>query len=239
MAVAVVTNSFEGGTSGTTVTTGNSGGASGNAFDLVTIGSGATNAYDNTQAAHGGLSCKIATGASAVSSYNRWSTSLSVTNQYWIRMYLFFTAIPTTLTRIMGFATSGGSPCATIAILASTGKVEILNASGSAIITTANAIPTNAWFRIEAMLIGSATVGQMQLKTFTTSADALTPNELLTSTALQNTGGTPGLFSFGQVTNVASIGPFWMDDLGVSTYGYLGPVGAPTTPNGGGFMTFF
>ena len=61
---AQLTNTFEGGTSGTTITqsvNGNSGGASGNFFDTVSIGGGATDAADNTHAAHGTLSAKIAT----------------------------------------------------------------------------------------------------------------------------------------------------------------------------------
>jgi hypothetical protein len=236
--MTVLVNNFEGGTSGTTLTLGNSGGASGNAFDVITIGSGATNAFDNTQAAHGTLAVKIATGASAVSSYNRWSTSIGTVTQAWVRMYLYFTAVPTAITRVMGYATSGGTTCGIIAI-GTTGKIQFFNSSGSAIITTANTIPTNAWFRVEAFLLGSATVGQMQLKTFTTSMDSTTPNELLTSTATQNTAGAPGLFSFGQISNTASVGPFWMDEIGISTTGYLGPFGTPTSVNMAAFADFF
>jgi len=236
--MTVLLNSFEGGTSGTSVSTANSGGASGNAFDVVTIGSGDTNAYDNTQAAHGTLSCKIATGATAAAAYDRWSTSIGTVSQVWFRMYLYFTAIPTAITRVMGYATTAGTTCGIVAVNTS-GKVSFFNAGGSAIITTANTIPLNSWFRVEGFLIGSATAGQMQLKTFISGMDSQTASELLTSTAVQNTTGAPGLYSFGQISNTASVGPFWMDDIGLSTTGYLGPYGTPTTNTGGAFMSFF
>lgn len=237
--MTVLTNSFEGGTNGTTLTTANSGGASGNAFDAVTnTGTNAVDIFDNTVAAHGTLSCKVATGTSSVQSLNRWSTSMGTVTQVWFRMYLYFTAFPTAVTRVMGYATSGGTTCGIVGVAATTGKVNFFNASGSAIITTANAVPLNAWCRVEGFLIGSATVGQMQLKLFTTP-DSQTPTEMLTSTAAQNTTGAPGLYSFGIISNAANLGPFWMDDIGISSTGYLGPAGTPTGPNGGGFMSYF
>ncbi len=241
--MTVLTNSFEGGTNGVQLTGGsggNSGGASGNFFDTVTnTGTNAVDVFDNTHAAHGTLSCKVSTGTSAVQSLNRWSTSMGAVNQVWFRTYLYFTAIPAALFRFVGFANSSGSnTCATVAI-SPTGKVEYFNATGSAVIITANTIPLNAWFRVEGLLIGSATAGQMQLKTFTTSMDGQTPDEILTSTAVQNTFGAPGLYSFGQVSNQANVAAFWMDDIGISNTGWLGPYGTPTTPNGGGLMSFF
>ena len=50
--MTTLTNSFEGGTSGTGITAGASGGASGNAFGSVTTGAGATVNWDNSQYAH-------------------------------------------------------------------------------------------------------------------------------------------------------------------------------------------
>ncbi len=241
--MTVLTNSFEGGTNGAALTplvSGNTGGASGNFFDAITAtaASGAVDVFDNTHVAHGTMACKIATGINSVQSLNRWSTSIGAVPQVWFRTYLYFTAIPSALFRFIGFANSSGSnTCATVAI-SPTGKVEFFNATGSAVITTANAIPLNAWFRVEGLLIGSATVGQMQLKTFTTAMDGQVPDEMLTSTAVQNTFGPPGLYSFGQVSNQANVAPFWMDDIGLSTTGYLGPYGTPTNTTGSGFISF-
>lgn len=236
--MTVLVNNFEGGTTGTTITTANSGGSSGNAFDVVTnSGTGAVDIYDTTLAAHGSVSCKVSTGTSAVQSLNRWSTSIGTVPQAWFRMYVYFTAFPAAVTRIMGYATTVGTTCGTIGI-GTNGKVQFFNAGGSAVITTANTVPLNAWCRIEGLLIGSATAGQMQLKFFT-SMDAQVPAELLTSTATQNTTGSPGLFSFGVISNVANVAPFWMDAIGISTTGYLGPAGTPTTTKQSGFMDFF
>lgn len=237
--MAVVTNSFEGGTNGTLLTTANTGGTSGNAFDVVNnTGSGAVDNFDNTHTAHGTMAIKVATGVTGVQACTRWTTSVGTVSQAWFRAYLYFTAIPTAITRFMGYANSSGSNTCGIVAVNTSGKIQFFNASGSSIITTTNVIPLNAWFRVEGMLIGSATVGQLQLKTFTTSMDGVVPDELLTSTATQNTFGSPGMFSFGQVASTASVGPFWMDDVGISTLGYLGPYGSPTSPNAGAFMTF-
>jgi hypothetical protein len=79
--VTLLTNNFEGGSNGSTITTGNSGGASGNAWDTITIGTSAVDVYDNSQAAHGSLSCKLSTAATSVSVYNAWTTSMGTLTQ--------------------------------------------------------------------------------------------------------------------------------------------------------------
>jgi hypothetical protein len=218
--VTTLTNNFEGGSSGTTITTGNSGGTSGNAFDVVQIGASATDAYDNTRAAHGSLSCKIATPAGATTSYNSWTTSMGSQSQVWFRLYLYFTANPPANHRVLQLL-SGGSAAAGV-IVASNGKLLVVNAAGSSVTTSTATIPLNAWFRIEGFVIGSATVGQTELKLFT-SADSTTPAETDSSAATQNTTGTLDTYRFGVAVSVASVGPFWMDDIGLSAAGYIGP----------------
>src|SRR5258707_3093639 len=98
--MTLLVNSFEGGTSGSAVSTANSGGASGNAFDSVTIGTGATVAYDNAHAAHGSLALQIATAGTSAAANAQWSTSMGSQGTIWFRLYAYFTANPGVTTRL-------------------------------------------------------------------------------------------------------------------------------------------
>ena len=228
----ILVNTFEGGTSGTTLTqgvAGNTGSTSGNYFDTVTIGGGATDAFDNTHAAHGTLSCKIATAGSAAV-YNTWSASLTNTGipQVWVRMYLYFTANPSNTHRVFS-ATAGSSVAAALQVTTS-GTLRWTDAAASTIFTTTTAIPLNSWFRVEGFVTGSAGAGQVSLSLYTTP-DSVVPAEAFTSAATQNTAGLVTDVRYGVSAAVASVGPFWMDDIGLSTTGPLGP--ALAFPAGG------
>jgi hypothetical protein len=238
-ATAQLTNTFEGGTSGNALTqgvSGNSGGTSGNFFDTVTIGGGATDAFDNTHAAHGSLSCKIATGSSAAV-YNTWSVSLTNTGvqQAWFRLYLYFTANPANQHRVLA-ATASGSVAAALSVTTA-GKLLWTDAGGSAIYTSATAIPLNSWFRIEGFVTGSGEgAGQVSLSLYTTP-DSVAPVEAYTSPATQNTAGLITDVRYGVSAAAASVGPYWMDDIGVSTLGALGPSLVPGAGGGSGGQT--
>lgn len=219
-----VANGFEGGTSGTTITQGsggNSGGASGGHFDVVGIGTGAALTFDSTHAAHGSLAAKMATGSPAANSYLEWSTSLSgsAITQAWFRVYCYFTAFTGTV-RIVR-ALNGSSFIAAVAINSS-GKVLTQDTSGTTRTTSTLTLPVNQWFRLEGFFTGSATAGQVEVKIFTTSADATSPDETDTTAATLNTTGTFTGITFGNPSSVASY-TFWLDDLGASVAAYLGP----------------
>lgn len=235
--MTTLTNSFEGGTSGTTVTTGNSGGASGNAFNAVTVGTGATVAFDNAHAAHGLLSLKVATGASTAQAFTSWTTSLGTQVQVWFRLYLFVTASPAVNTRLWA-AFQGATTCGAIR-LNTNRTVTFTNAAGAAItgMVSASVLPTNTWVRLEGFLTGSNTTGQVELKYFAT-ADSPTATETLTSAATQALTGNPNTYDFGfSASAAANIGPYWLDDIGMSSTGYIGPVVTPST--GGALMSVF
>jgi hypothetical protein len=229
-------NSFEGGTSGTALTTGNTGGASGNAFDTVTIGTAATLAFDSTRAAHGTLSCKCATGASSVTALAQWGTSLGAgQSQVWWRMYCYFTALPSTTDRLWAAysTTSGTSQCGGMYVNTS-GTFQLVDDSNTTQLTTSSVMPLNAWFRLEGYLIGS-TSGSAQFKLFD-SMDSTTATE--TETVSLNSRGTIGSWQFGATAAKVNAPTYWMDDIGISTAGYLGPV--VTSPaNPGAFLGFF
>lgn len=215
-------NSFEGGTSGTTISTGNSGGASGSAFDVVTIGGTSAVAYSNAQAAHGALSGKftVASGVSNISSI-AWSTSMGTQTQIWYRMYLYFTSAPASFG--LWRALQGASLCAGI-VLVTDGTIQGRSSSNATVFTTASSYPLNQWFRLEGFVTGSASVGQMQLKLFG-SPNGTIPTETQTTAANLNTLGSPNTYQYGVLTSDAAT--FWMDDLGLSSAGYIGPVKTP------------
>jgi hypothetical protein len=219
--VTQVISSFEGGTPGVSVTTGNSGGASGSAFDVVQAGAGAVNAYDAAQAAHGSVSCKISTGGTAASAYNSWTTSAGSLAQAWFRAYFFMTANPAVQHRLVNFL-AGASQVGNV-LLKANGALIFTNSAGGTVLTSAAVIPLNAWWRLEGFVTGSAAAGQWEFRLFTSAPDGVTPDETQTSAASQPMTGPPDTYRFGVGANIANAGPFWMDDIGVSPAGYLGP----------------
>jgi hypothetical protein len=215
-------NNAEGGSNTTTVTTANSGGSSGSAFDVVTIGSGAALTFDNAHAAHGALSYKFVASSSG-SVVSAWTTSLtgSSVTQVWFRTYVYITANPVIALKLVE-AMSSTTQRASVSV-GTTGKITLQNAAGTTLLTSTTTVPLNQWFRIEGFFIGSATVGQIECKIFTTSANAVSPDETLTTTAVQNNGGTINRLQFGNPTSGVSY-THWMDEVGASDTAYLGPV---------------
>ena len=226
-------NTFEGGSNGVTLTAGaggNTAGVSGSYFDVINIGAGGTLAFDNTHSAHGSLSCQVATAGSAAV-YAQWAFAAPTSQSrsfspgpllFW-RMYLYFTANPTNNHHIwQSTAAAGTSPCS--ANITTAGKVTIANQSNGTIITSASTIPLNAWFRLEGMVYHHSTQGQVAFRIYTTP-DSTTPSEELWSTATNNTyqAGGPLNVRFGVGGAVASVGPYWMDDIALSDTTWCGP----------------
>lgn len=228
--MTTLTNSFEGGTSGTTVSAANSGGASGNAFDFVTAGSGATLAFDATEAAHGLLSCKVATVAAATS-FTQWATSgqLPSTATLYVRGYFYFTGNPAGTIRLVN-ATGAGGSVGTISLTAAGKLLLTYGSGGTTFVTFTATVPLSAWFRVEGFFTASATAGQVSGSLFT--GDSVTATETHTSAANLDTSATNATtLSYANSSSIGSVGPYWMDDVAVST---TGPVGPWTASGGGG-----
>lgn len=222
--MATVLWSAEGGTNGTGITTGNSGGASGDSFESVSLGSGATATYDNTQA-RGTLAAKLATGGSAADCSLNYATKIGAQTQAWFRAYLYVPSNPGTSHRLIDAWDSGSGQLCFAVYLTTAGKLMSVNTGGSTIQTSTASVPLNAWFRVEVMVIGSATVGQVEIKLFN-SPDGGTATETLTSAANQNTRGSMNNYRFGAAGDpLPASRTLWFDNLGISTTGYLGPAG--------------
>lgn len=234
----LLTNSFEAVTpSGTTVTAANSGGGSDSTFDVVQAPpAGGTLASDSTHAAHGSLGCKVATGATSGNTYVSWTTSLDTGSlTVWWRMYLYFTANPGANVRVKALLNSGNLVCGCII---STSGLVITNfaSAGTTATTSTAAIPLNQWFRLEGKDIVSTSVGQTEVKLFS-SMDSTSPTETDTSAATQNNGSAFSALRMGATTSAANVTAFWMDDVGYSDTAYIGPVATAYT--GGVIPAFF
>jgi hypothetical protein len=220
----------EGGSNATGITIGNSGGASGTAFNAVTLGSGATAVYDNAQA-RGTLAAKLATGGTAADCALEYSTPIGTQSQAWFRGYFYIPSNPATSHRLIDAYDSATTLCFAVYLLTD-GRLQTANTVGGTIQTMTGTVPLNTWFRIECMAIGSATVGQVEVMRFD-SADSATPTETITSAATQNTRGTFNSYRFGAAGDpLPASRTIWVDDIGVSTTGYLGPaVSVPVVGN--------
>lgn len=224
--MTLLINGFESGSSGTAITTGNSGGSGTNAFDaVVTMYSGGAANYSNAEAAHGSLSGLLLSGGSG-NAWVSWSTSLTATglSEVWWRCYYYFPSLPGTTAYLHVAEYSGGSSGAgTHLRLSSTGIIQGFNISGSSVLTFTNAVTAGSWFRMEGYYIGSATAGQVQAELYL-SMDSATPTETQTSGAAINTGGLITALDFGLVNWSGGSPQFYIDDVGASTTGYIGPV---------------
>jgi hypothetical protein len=235
VAPVYLTNSFEygGGNSGAVaITTGNSGGGSDSAFNIVTTGSGATTAYSETQAAHGSWSGEFVTPATDTNTIVEWSASLtgsSITTVYF-RAYMWFASLSSTVRVIEVF--SGASLCAAVGVQG-TGNIAVFNAAGSNAGTSSGTVSAGAWFRLEGKVTASTTAGSITVSAYTsddstTAAFTLSESSLVLAAAITN-------IRFGNPTSVASA-TFYLDDVGASDSGYLGPASYPVTMAGAGSM---
>jgi hypothetical protein len=213
----IANNTFEGGTSGTTISTANSGGLSGDAWDLVTIGASATATYDSARSAHGNDSGSFTTPAGAVTTFTEWNTRVGTQTEIWGRVYYFDDVNNVNARPIRVF---NGAGLAGAIDIDTSGHVFLANAAATVVATGTIAVPAGRWFRIEFHMIAGATTGTIESKLFT-SADGTIPDETLTATNTNmNTQFTK--YDFGMTVAVANMS-FWIDDILIDTTGWPGP----------------
>jgi hypothetical protein len=221
-------NTAEGGTNGTTVSTGNSGGTSGTAWDLVSIPTG-TLTYSNTQAQQGTLSHKfVTTTATTAEAIVRWGDALNLTAAS-LRFYVFLPGTnPTVATTLAQFSTNNSGTIAgsAKAVLATTGKLAIQDAAGTSLFNSTNVLPTNTWVRIELFVSPGTTTSNGTIGGgYATGTGALT--EQFTSTATVNAGVGPiGRAQFGKNSGTWSTQTFYMDDMALGNTGTFIGTGA-------------
>ena len=219
-------NSFEGGTDGVTISTSNSGGLSGVPFDAVT---GALPVFTNVQAHRSLLGMRIVDAAAV--QHVDWTGMGSITTSVWFRFYVWMAALPTGASLyVIKFLNQAGGTCAWLRINTS-GQIIMSNAADTGAFTGSVAINTNGWTRIEARVLPSTTVGELQFwmykdpDSFTVSDTALATSQVLAANM--------GQVQWGVVGTPIPTTPFtfYLDDLGVSSTGPVGPVAAaPSAP---------
>lgn len=226
-------NTLEGGSDGTTITTGNSGGASGNAFDAVGISATHTLTYENSPVMSQALCAVNTPGGTSGTAYVQWAPAsvgtigpTVYTRCYWRNIGSFLSnsnrfqymegAASTSHRCDLQVGGTGGSP----------GRFTWVNAAGTSGTLSTNTLSVDTTYRFECLWTLSTTVGQVVINCYL--GDSTTPLETLTSPATQNFGGTTmDTISWGNVaTSVTSStqAPAGYDGLAIGTTGYFGPV---------------
>lgn len=222
-----LSNTFEGGSAGTTLTTANTGGASGDAFQSIVL----TPTF-SASPARGTLSMQIAQVVYS-ESFVRWDGAGSLTTNVYARAYLWIPANPTVNQRVIHFITSGAAISAAIRI-STTGVVIGLNAVGGAItgLTGSTVVAKNQWIRLEARCKSSTTVGELEWRLFNTDPDATSPTETLTSGSTEVLGADTDRLYVGTIGSSGTANQTWnFDDLAFASAGWIGPSGASLSDN--------
>ena len=108
--------------------------------------------------------------------------------------------------------------------LSTTGKVEAVDTSGGQIVITTTSVALSQWIRVEARIVGSATVGSVELRLYN-SADSLYPTEVRKSAATFNTSGAFNEYRFGAAGDpLPANRTIWLDDMALSTVDWLDAV---------------
>lgn len=221
------TNSFEGGSNGVTITTGNSGGSSGDAFDNApTPGTGATLTYSTAQAAHGSVSMSTSSGGTSSTAYAGYT--LGTTSTDTCRMYCRFTSLPSAQQVILRYLSSGSQ--AMRVNVTTAGLVEVRNAANSVVGTTTSGISAGSWFRLELMSTWSTTVGAITLRLYL-SPDGTSISDSLTLSSLVLTASANEI-RFGLGAALANAVQVWYDDLAIEGATWHGPAVRSITPTG-------
>lgn len=167
----------------------------------------------------GGYSCKMTYGSTTQSLRTEYGLNR---NSVWDRMYVRFhvTTNPgSTLDQaIHKWSVSGGAAISSIHLVVTTGgalSLRLFNDAAAAQVGSDYSISGDTWYRLEAHLLRSATVGELEMKVDGTSRAA--------GTGL-NTGNTDVDFTQIEIVGAATSGSvdvFW-DDIVFSDSGYPG-----------------
>jgi hypothetical protein len=217
-------NGAEGGTNGVTVTAANSGDLSGVPFNTPVISATCTLTFDNTHPAHGALSYKFQLGGTAGECYLPWTTQFTSSNIPAATFRIkgaFFTANPGAAIYLFRVANAAGANTFGIK-LDTAGKILIADGGGTTVATMGTAIPLSTLFDVEVTAEVSGTTGLVVVRRYDV-ADSGQPTDQLSGTV---TAAVPmGRVRWGHTgTGVATVGPWWYDDLEATPFAVPVPV---------------
>jgi hypothetical protein len=235
-------NDAEEGTAGSPVGLGNSAGSGYTAdgsLQLQSLGGPGSLKLDNTQVALGSLSFKHTFDASGNDRTGGWGSS-QVGSSITARMskLVYLPSLPGATLPIGHVSSTTGAQAMAVQIT-SAGKLQVLGTTGSATTTSSATVPVGSWFRVEwAILVGSATVGQVEARLFT-NPFGTTPTETVTSTATINT--TSGALAGAHFGAFILTGPasysYWDDEYRLSQSSSYPPAPAVPAYTGSGSRT--
>jgi hypothetical protein len=230
--VALLTNNFDGGTPGTTITTGNSGGVSGTAWTTVNSTAGGTIEYTTVQT-HGGLAMRINSGSAAAAFRCRWTQNVA-TDFGRAYFYMDGPGLITSNMPLLGWTTAAVTGVSRIMWRAADNKVEIHTSASSAAVggVSTTVLPVDQWIRLEWQLTPGAGTGSITFKIFASDAESTTPDETI-SLSSQQFGADIGGFYVGTntaTTNTPGVSRYlYVDDVVHGAAAFPGPGVDPTT----------
>lgn len=225
--MTLVTNTFEGGSDGTTVTTGNSGGASGTAFNDVVKAADGTVAFSNVQK-RGTLACRFQQ-VTAGDCHVAWNetTKGALTDDY-VRAYMYLTNAFTLNNDQIEWWSAAFGFMGSIR-WTSTGAFTIANASASPVATSATTVGAGEWCRIEAHKHADTSAGFITCRIFKgADLEGTTPTEEFGTSSTWADPATSSTWDyFGMPTAIGSQPPssgfLYMDDIAAGGTDWLGP----------------
>jgi len=235
--MTILTNTFEGGTNGVAVTSGNSGGGSGDAWTFVGPSAGSAFTYTNTPPWGGaGLACRFVPHASN-SYYLRWDLAESVAGRGVMRLEMQVPAAPSGNTNLMQLRNlvSDGTMC--IVAMDSSRRIFVLDGGG----TTLTSLTSSAYSVGDRLVIEvAATKASSDAGPTYNGIVALRVENKTTSTIHEPTPVTtartrtadPGQYRFFGISQSTGWTEVFFDGCraGQQASGWLGPAGveAPT-----------
>lgn len=208
------TNSFEGGTTGTTITTGNSGGTSGSAFNTIT----GSPQFSNAQSFGTGLSAMNPT--SGADCHMDWSGVTQSGDTICARLYMYLISATSSTQRVFVLGGPGGSVSGVWIFNNRTVRLYSgFSTTLAAQLTTP--IPTGQWVRLEfRWTIDSSGNGTGELWLYTDPNSSIPADHAVSST-LAWPGGKP---SGAEIHLQRDAGGYWHTDNVAVADSRLGPV---------------
>jgi hypothetical protein len=223
-----LSNTFQGGTDGVAITTGNSGGASGNAFNNV-IAQGSV-VYDDDIIINDSITALL-TSATGQTNFFEWTSSWAGASEVWVRLEgRFSDATPTNNITILNFRESNETTVGCDVRLTPSGTIQ-LRAPLTARYTSTTVLTDNQPFRLEVHVVSSATVGHIEARLFVgANVNGTTPDDPFGSPSDNwDTGdGTVGGIAVGITSDPGASGEaMTIDSIAISDVGWLGPSSSP------------
>lgn len=214
--MTTLTNTFEGGSDETAITTANSGGGSGDAFNDVLNAT-----FDTARSAHGSVACRWSV-SGAASSQVSWLTSGTT---WFARAYVHMTDAPPANMQLIT-AMDGGTIRLMVRVMTDR-TVQITSSGFSSLGQSTTVLPLDSWVRVEARIQEGTGAGLCTVRIYSTDPDGTTPDETVTATSA--TVSTYERIRYGANFSGSQTYDLWGDDLGASDVDWLGPSVAATS----------